>query len=47
MPYDRIHFTRDGYAIKGDLFIEAFLHAWEQMSGRPKDELLSLIRNPS
>ncbi len=47
MPYDRIHFTRDGYAIKGDLFIEAFLHAWERMTGRPEDELLSLIRNPS
>jgi len=46
MPYDRIHFTRDGYAIKGDLFIQAFLHAWETMTGRPPDELLDRIRKP-
>jgi lysophospholipase L1-like esterase len=30
MQYDRIHFTRQGYALKGELFFSAFLKAWEK-----------------
>ncbi|MBN2484589.1 MAG: hypothetical protein JXB34_01315 [Bacteroidales bacterium] len=30
MQHDRIHFNREGYLIKGDLFVTAFLRAWEK-----------------
>ena len=30
MKYDRIHFNRDGYLLKGDLFVTAFLRGWEE-----------------
>ncbi|MCG8700458.1 MAG: GDSL-type esterase/lipase family protein [Bacteroidales bacterium] len=29
MQYDRIHFTRKGYELKGELFFSAFLKSWE------------------
>jgi lysophospholipase L1-like esterase len=29
MQYDRVHFTREGYLLKGDLFFAAFLKGWE------------------
>ena len=29
MQYDRIHFNRKGYQLKGDLFFSALLKAWE------------------
>lgn len=29
MRYDRIHFNRKGYYLKGDLFLTAFLRGWE------------------
>lgn len=30
MNYDRIHFNRNGYLLKGDLFFSAFLRSWEE-----------------
>ncbi len=30
MRYDRIHFNRQGYLLKGDLFVTAFLKGWER-----------------
>ena len=30
MRYDRIHFNKKGYRLKGELFFSAFLKAWEQ-----------------
>lgn len=30
MKYDRVHFTRPGYLLKGDLFVTAFLRGWEK-----------------
>ncbi len=29
MKYDRIHFNKDGYLLKGDLFFNAFIKSWE------------------
>lgn len=29
MNYDRVHFSRKGYELKGELFFSAFLKAWE------------------
>jgi lysophospholipase L1-like esterase len=29
MNFDRIHFNREGYLLKGDLFFSAFLRSWE------------------
>lgn len=29
MNFDRIHFNREGYLLKGDLFFSAFLKSWE------------------
>jgi hypothetical protein len=28
MRDDKIHFTKEGYILKGSLFVEAFLQAW-------------------
>lgn len=30
MRYDRIHFNHEGYILKGDLFLSAFLRGWEK-----------------
>jgi lysophospholipase L1-like esterase len=30
MRYDRVHFNRPGYILKGDLFVTAFLKGWEK-----------------
>lgn len=30
MRYDRVHFNRKGYLLKGDLFVTAFLRGWEK-----------------
>lgn len=39
MRRDRIHFTRKGYELKGDLFFSAFLKAWENFTVPKKDTL--------
>ena len=44
MPSDRIHFTRLGYNIKADLFMNAFLDAWSLTTGRDKEELMNLYK---
>lgn len=41
MSYDRIHFTKEGYLLKGNLFIRAFLGKWAQMTGRDEEALLT------
>lgn len=40
MKTDLVHFTRDGYYLKGDMFVEAFLKWIEQMELRPQYSLL-------
>lgn len=39
MRYDRIHFNKQGYLLKGDLFVTAFLKGWERnlASRKPAD----------
>lgn len=39
MPKDRIHFTRLGYSIKGDLFISALIQSWAESTGRNEKQL--------
>ncbi|HIE15346.1 MAG TPA: hypothetical protein EYP69_00300, partial [Bacteroidales bacterium] len=39
MKRDRIHFTRKGYELKGDLFFSAFLKAWENFMIYKTDSL--------
>ncbi len=39
MKRDRIHFTRKGYELKGDLFFSAFLKAWEEFAVNKNDSL--------
>jgi lysophospholipase L1-like esterase len=35
MRYDRVHFSRKGYLLKGDLFVTALLRGWEKnLAGR-------------
>jgi len=41
MRYDRIHFNKEGYQIKGDLFITAFLRAWEKNLARRTEQLIN------
>lgn len=41
MPYDRIHFTKEGYLIKGNLFIRAFLTQWAKMTGKDEEVLFT------
>lgn len=47
MRYDRIHFNRQGYLLKGDLFISALLNGWERnlasrsVNFKPKNLTLS------
>lgn len=36
MKYDRIHFNRQGYLLKGDLFVTAFLKGWEKNLAKRK-----------
>jgi|SRR5690554_71889 len=40
MKTDLVHFTADGYHLKGDLFFEAFLKWIEQMENRPHTTIL-------
>lgn len=40
MKRDLVHFTVDGYHLKGDLFFEAFLKWIEQMENRPQQTIL-------
>lgn len=40
MKRDLVHFTADGYHLKGDLFFEAFLKWIEQMENRPQQTIL-------
>jgi len=40
MKSDLVHFTADGYHLKGDLFFEAFLKWIEQMENRPQTTIL-------
>ena len=40
MKTDLVHFTSDGYHLKGDLFFEAFLKWIEQMENRPPTSIL-------
>jgi lysophospholipase L1-like esterase len=52
MKYDRIHFNAQGYYLKGDLFVTAFLRSWEKnLSYRYnqhfQNEHLSNYVNPS
>jgi len=39
MRRDRIHFTRKGYELKGDLIFSAFLKAWEKFAFTENDSL--------
>ncbi len=43
MPKDRIHFTRLGYHIKGDLLLEALSHSWEQSLQLTPNTILNQI----
>lgn len=45
MPKDRIHFTRLGYSIKGDLFISALIKSWAESVGRDEKELQEHFRH--
>lgn len=40
MKSDMVHFTVDGYHLKGDLFFEAFLKWIEQMENKPQTTIL-------
>lgn len=40
MKSDLVHFTVDGYHLKGDLFFEAFLKWVEQMENKPRTTIL-------
>ena len=44
MPRDRIHFTRLGYSIIADLFMDALIDAWAKSTHRNKEELLTHYR---
>jgi lysophospholipase L1-like esterase len=46
MNYDRIHFSKEGYIIKGDLFITAFLRAWEKNLARRTEKIICPGNNP-
>lgn len=39
MNYDRIHFNRKGYILKGELLFSAFLKGWEKQLPLPSDYL--------
>lgn len=41
MPKDRIHFSRLGYSIKADLFLNALTRQWEKVTERPEESLLT------
>lgn len=43
MKSDLVHFTVDGYHLKGDLFFEAFLKWVEQMENKPRTTILKRI----
>jgi lysophospholipase L1-like esterase len=45
MNYDRIHFNRQGYLLKGELFFSAFLKAWE--NNRTDESQLSIYEPES
>lgn len=45
MPRDRIHFTRIGYNIKGDLLLEALVNSWAKTMHRDPKKLLNQITN--
>ncbi|MBN2668303.1 MAG: hypothetical protein JXR60_03655 [Bacteroidales bacterium] len=47
MKYDRIHFTKDGYLLKGDLFFNAFLKMYDSFieSKLSKNSLLDIGTN--
>lgn len=45
MPRDRIHFTRLGYSIKADLFMDALIKAWATSTLRSEDELLTHFKH--
>jgi lysophospholipase L1-like esterase len=40
MRYDRIHFNKEGYQIKGDLFVTAFLRGWEKNMAERTNNLI-------
>ena len=41
MPKDRIHFTYLGYEIKADLFLNAFIKAWSEITDESYDTLIN------
>ncbi len=41
MKYDKIHFNRKGYLLKGDLFFSAFLKGWEEQLTSSKSDLVN------
>ncbi len=45
MVYDRVHFTKTGYSVKGDLLTAALISQWEKTTGRQPASLLQLIKD--
>ena len=45
MVYDRVHFTKTGYSVKGDLLTAALISQWEKTMGRQPASLLQLIKD--
>lgn len=46
MRYDRIHFNKEGYLIKGDLFVTAFLRAWERNLAARTEPIINQRNHP-